>query len=1036
MVNASSSHGERRQLTIVFSDIVGSTQLSSQLDPEDWHDIVTQYHQTATNVIKKFNGHVAQYLGDGILILFGYPLAHENDAERAVRAGLSILEEIQKLNDTLERDFGKQIEVRVGIHTGEVMVRSEAGDSGNIFGDTPNIAARVQSEAEPQTVCISAATQKLVAGFFIVEDMGHHILKGVTEPMQLYRVNSTSGVRSRLHAASKASFTPFVGREDERNILMSRWMQAQKGKGQLVMIAGEAGIGKSRVLQQFKEDLGGIPHTWIEGESSQYEQDTPFAPTLDLVENAFHWTVETPVEKKLTELEQSFSAVGIDPAKSVPLLAALFGFSIPPDRYPPILLSPEQQRIQLLQTLVGWVIGTSRLQPTILVIEDLHFADPSTLEEFVMLGEQIETAHIMLVFTARPNFQPPWPTRTFHTFITLGRLKHEDIREMIGQLLGKLVPTTTLESLAERTDGNPLFAEELSQTLADARKLESAAQQIPSTLHDLLMARLDSLGTARETAQLGSVIGRSFSFSLLASIASQTEEDLQESLAQLSVSGLVFRENDHTDTLYTFKHALVQEAAYGSLLKSRRRDLHRAVAKAFNDKFTDLAKQRPELLAHHLTEAGELEPAVEAWQKAGDFASARASYTEAQRHFVKALKILELMPDTPERAILELPLQMSFGNVIKVTEGFGSDEAIQAYSRAREISDQLGDSIQFQIIVLGLWGVMNSRSEINASRELSKELTRLAEREQNKMMLTWAYETQAIEAYAQGRFAEVSGYFEKLCQNYIIDEHTWSPSDPKATTYIHTFLSLWQVGLLDQARSLVHEQAEFVKGMYPGNIAMGHLGACSFHLHMQEADQLMENALTMGKIAAENDLPNFVSWGLIYQGVASILMGNHQEGIEQLTKGVAEYLATGTHSSLGQYLSILAKGYAGLGDMEKAFTTIEDAFGAAREELMLLPDLYRIRGNLLAQRNTGNDLEEAEKSYREAIVISQKFGALTYELRAVTRLGRLLQSCGRGSEALTLLAPLYARFTEGFDTSDLQKAKSLLDELSTQQEEI
>ena len=468
MANAPSSYGERRQLTIVFSDIVGSTELSSQLDPEDWHDIVTQYQQTAANVIKRFEGHVAQYLGDGMLILFGYPMAHENDAERAVRAGLSILEEVNLLNDTLEKDFQRRIAVRIGIHTGEVMVRSESGDSGNIFGESPNIAARVQSEADPNSVCISAATQRLVAGFFVVEDLGPHTLKGVPDPMQLYRVNNTSGVRSRLHAASRSSFTPFVGRVEERNLLMNRWTRAQKGKGQLVMITGEAGIGKSRILQQFKEDLGGIPHTWIEGESSQYEQDTPFAPTLDLVENAFHWTAETSAEKKIEELEQSFSVVGIDPTKSVPLLAALLGVNIPADRYPPILLSPEQQRLQLLQTLVDWVIGTSRLQPTVLVIEDLHFADPSTLEEFVMLGDQVENAQLMLIFTARPRFQPPWPTRPFHTLITLNRLDHESIRDMIGGLLGRLVPTETLESLVERTDGNPLFAEELSQTMSEA----------------------------------------------------------------------------------------------------------------------------------------------------------------------------------------------------------------------------------------------------------------------------------------------------------------------------------------------------------------------------------------------------------------------------------------------------------------------------------------------------------------------------------------------------------------------------------------
>ena len=676
MVTGSSSYGERRQLTVVFSDVVGSTELAAQLDPEDWHDIVTQYHQTAASVVKRFEGHVAQYLGDGVLILFGYPKARENDAERAIRAGLAIIEEVNSLNNSIEEEFGKRISVRVGIHTGEVMVRPEGGNSGNIFGETPNIAARVQSLAESNTVCISAATQHLVAGFFVVEDLGPHILKGVRDPMQLYRVERATGVRSRLHAAARASFTPFVGREQERNLLMNRWTQAQKGKGQLVMITGEAGIGKSRLLQQFKEDLGGIPHTWVEGKSSPYEQDTPFAPTLDLVENAFQWTAETSAETRIEELERSFSVVGIDPAKSVPLIAALFGFNIPPNRYPPILLSPEQQRVQLLQTLVDWVIGTSRLQPTVLVIEDLHFADPSTLEEFVMLGDQVENAQLMLLFTARPSFQPPWPTRSFHTLINLNRLDHDNVREMIGNLLGRLIPAETMATLVERTDGNPLFAEELSQALAESRSVASAAQQIPSTLNDLLMARLDYLGPVKEVAQLGSVLGRAFSYSLLSSISGQPEEELQKLLAGLNESGLVFAEKVSNETTYTFKHALVQEAAYGSLLKSRRRELHRSVAKALNEKFSDLIKQRPELVAHHLTEAGDAEKAIEAWQTAAEHATARAALVEANQHYNKALHILKSLPDTPDRAQLELPIQISLGHIVSATKGFGSTEEV------------------------------------------------------------------------------------------------------------------------------------------------------------------------------------------------------------------------------------------------------------------------------------------------------------------------------------------------------------------------
>lgn len=1013
----------------MFSDVVGSTELSAQLDPEDWHSILSRYHQTAASVVKRFEGHVQQYLGDGVLILFGYPMARENDAERAIRAGLLLIEEIQKLNVSLQREFSKSIAVRVGIHTGEVMIRQEGGDSGNIFGETPNVAARVQAASEPGSVCISAATQRLVAGFFVVDDLGPHILKGVPEPVELYRVQRTSGVRSRLHAGGITPLTPFVGREIERNLLMSRWLQVQKGKGQLVMITGEAGIGKSRLLRQFKQDIGVIPHTWVEGESSPYEQDTPFAPTIDLLNNAFNWTPETTAETKISDLENSFSLVGVTPAISVPLMASLLGFSIPHGKYPPLLLSPEQQRLHLLQTLVSWVVGSARAQPTVLVVEDLHFADPSTLEEFVMLGDQVENAGVMLLFTARPRFIPPWPTRPFHTLITLTRLEQENVREMIEGLLGRLVPAEALQALADRTDGNPLFAEELSYTMANTRAIAAGVQQIPSTLQDLLMARLDFLGQSKEIAQIGSVLGRAFQHSLLSAIAGQDEKQLSEALGQLIESGLVFRDESGGDVTYTFKHALVQEAAYASLLKSRRRELHRSVSIALNEKFPEIAKQRPELVAHHLTEAGDAEKAVEAWQTAGDYAQARAALVEAGQHYKKAITMLQTLPDSPDRAQLELPLQISLGHIFAATKGFGSAEEMQTYQRAREISLQLGESPQFFFILIGLWSTANTHSDMKASEELANELIRIAERDKIPMYLVWAYFTRAITDYALGRFSEVGKSVAKMLQNYKTDEHTWSPFDPQVTVRNHATLALWQTGRIDEARELLAATIEIAAPLAPANAAMAHLAACSLLVYLREPRALREHAEVMLEIARSEHLPSFLAWGTIYQGIAHTLLGDHETGIAEIKQGLTDYLASGTHSSLGQYLSQLAEAHARAGEIEKALQTIEDAFGAAPEEEMHFPELHRVHADIRLLHPHA-DLKVVEQGYRDAIAASQKYQALTQELRAVTRLGRLLQSCGRAAEAREMLAPLYARFTEGLDTPDLIEAKSLLDELS------
>jgi class 3 adenylate cyclase/tetratricopeptide (TPR) repeat protein len=1031
MVTGPFLHGERRQLTVFFSDLVGSTQLSAELDPEDLHDIIRQYHRTATSVMKRYEGHVAQIQGDGLLILFGYPTAHENDAERAIRAGLDLLEEMKAVNRALEGEYGKRLAVRVGIHTGEVMIRPEEGDTGNHFyGETPNIASRVQSSAEPNSVCISAATQRLVAGFFVVEDLGPHILKGVPDPMRLYRVEQPTGVRSRLHATSTAALTPFVGREEERNLLMKRWTQVEKGRGQLVMITGEAGIGKSRLLQQFKADLGGIPHTWIEGESSPYEQDTPFAPTLDLVENAFQWQADTSVEERITALEHSFSLVGMDPSKSVPLMAALFGFGLPPARYPPLLLSPEQQRVQLLQTLVDWVIGTARRQPTVLVVEDLQFADPSTLEEFIMLGEQVENVPLMLLFTARPRFRPPWPTRPFHTHLDLARLELEDTRQMIEVLLGRLIPKTTLDTLAMRADGVPLFAEELSHAIADTLTPASIKSHIPATLQDLLMARLDFLGPSKEIAQVGSVLGREFSQRLFAALIELPESDLQKMLLPLVESGLVFSEGSSTETVYTFKHALVQEVAYASLLKSRRRELHRSVANALKEKFPDLARQRPELVAHHLTQAGAAEQAVEAWQIAGDYATSRAAFLEANQHYSKALEILLTLSDTPERAQIELPLQISLGRLASAINGFGSKEEAQAFSRARQIAGQLGDSPQFFFILLGLWSTTNTRSEIKASKELADEMLRIATQLETPYLLVWAHFVQAIEAYAVGRFGDVCRHVNLVADAYNPDDHSWAPFDPFVTVLGHATYALWQLGLTDQALSKAKQQLEVARKVSPANFAMARMTTCNLSMYLQDADSLAAAAGDMLQIGEEQQMPSFLGWGTMYRGISLIIQGNQAEGIPLLTKGLGDYLESGTHSSLGWYLSRLAIGYAQAGEIGQALNIIEDAFGAAPEETMHLPELYRLRGDFTATRGDPNDLQEAEKDYRRALEVSQQFSALAQELRAGVRLGRLLQSQGRAAEALEILAPIYARFTEGFDTRDLREAQRLLAELS------
>jgi class 3 adenylate cyclase len=634
--------GERRHLTVLFCDLVNSTSIAAQLDPEEWREIVAGYHHAAAQAIERFGGHVAQYLGDGVMAFFGYPEAHDNDGERAARAGLAMFDAISKLN---ERPAHPKLSARIGIDSGAVVVGAGAGKDTDVFGDTPNIAARVQTAAAPGTVLITADTHRLVSGLFVVEDRGAQALKGVERPVQLYRVIQPSGVRGRLEASAAAhALTPFVGREDELRLLMNRWERALEGEGQVALIEGEAGIGKSRLVQRFHEEIAGTPHTWIEAAAGAFFQNTPFyaitemlrhlvwKQNFDRLDDYLHQlqTNETkdgrnsalrggqPADEQLAQLQSGLVLAGLTPAEAIPLIAPLLNLPIPAG-YQPSLLSPEQQRRRLLATLVEWMLGTARAQPTMIAIEDLHWADPSTLELLHLLVEQGATARLLLLYTARPEFHASWQPRAHHTHITLDRLSSRNVRTMVGEVAAqKALSEETIATVVERAGGVPLFVEELTRAVLESGNARLTGRAIPVTLHDSLMARLDRLGPAKEIAQLGAVIGGEFSYELLHAVHPLAEEDLQRSLRNLAEAELLYVRGIAPEATYQFKHALIRDAAYEALLKSRRRGLHHRVAQTITEKFIAIAEAQPEVLARHWTEAGEVEPAIAEWVNAKD----------------------------------------------------------------------------------------------------------------------------------------------------------------------------------------------------------------------------------------------------------------------------------------------------------------------------------------------------------------------------------------------------------------------------------
>src|ERR1700730_10415355 len=549
---------------------------------------------------------------------FGWPAAHDNDAERAARAGLAILDAIAKLN---EQPGHAKLSTRVGIDSGLVVIGKGAGNEAEVFGDVPNVAARVQATAEPSTVAITDATHRLVSGLFVVEDCGAHELKGIERPLQLYRVIRPSGMRGRFPAmAAMRGMTPFVGREDELRSLLNRWERVREGEGQVVTIIGEGGIGKSRLVQRFREELAATPFTWLECATAPFFQNTPFYAVADMLQQSFHWEAGHTVEQRLAALEASLGLAGLDPNVAVPLIAPLLELPVG-TKYPPSSMAPDQQRRRLLATLVGWTFGAAKAQPQVIATEDLHWADPSTLELTQLLVEQSAPARLLLLYTARPEFHAPWTMRAHHTQINLNRLTARNVRTMVAQVAAKIaLSDETVATVVARTGGVPLFVEELTRAVLESGELKLTGREIPATLHDSLMARLDRLGPAKEIIQVGAVIGSEFSYELLHAVHPISDEDLQDAIRSATDAELVYVRGIPPEATYQFKHALIRDAAYEALLRSRRRGLHRRVAQTITEKFPAMAEAQPEVLARHWTEAGETELAIAERVRAGNAA--------------------------------------------------------------------------------------------------------------------------------------------------------------------------------------------------------------------------------------------------------------------------------------------------------------------------------------------------------------------------------------------------------------------------------
>src|SRR6516162_3871325 len=661
--------GERRYLTVMFCDLVDSTGIAARLDAEDWRDLVNAYLDGASAAVTEIGGHVAKKLGDGLMVLFGYPLAHENDAERAARAALSIQRALADLNRKNTSAGKPELVARIGLETGPAVVDA----AGEIYGDVTNIAARVQALAEPGAVLITAQVQRQVAGLFVVEERGTHALKGVPKPTALFRLVRASGGGRR---AGQRHLTPLVGREEGMAMLMRRWERARQREGQLALIVGEPGLGKSRLIEEFHGRLRDAPHTWGEWSCSQLLQNTPLHPIADWGRQRFGG-VDIPAEQRLADLENTLALVGLDPAENAPLLAPLLDIPLPKEHAS--TLAPEELRRRQFAALTNWVIAGARTQPAVLAFEDLHWTDPTTLDLLRGIAERGALAPLFVLITTRPEFRPPWGVRSHHSMIALAPLDRQQVGHMVGELAARhALPKEVVDSVTERTGGVPLFVEEVTRLLLE-RGEKGGIHVIPPSLQQSLMARLDRLGPAREVAHVGSVIGRGFSYRLLCTLTGMADAALRAALEQLAEADILLVQGFPPGSDYRFKHALIQDAAYETLLKSRRQPLHRRVAEILRDRFPDTAASEPEVLAHHFTQAALTEAAIEWWGKAGDQALRRSAFQEAISHLSKAIEMADKTGEgtsaaatAPVSANRRLKLQTDLGRALIWSRGFGA----------------------------------------------------------------------------------------------------------------------------------------------------------------------------------------------------------------------------------------------------------------------------------------------------------------------------------------------------------------------------
>jgi class 3 adenylate cyclase/tetratricopeptide (TPR) repeat protein len=1046
---ASGSSGEFRHLTVMFCDLADSTALAERLGPEVFREVVHEHHAVCTDVVRRFGGYVAQYLGDGLLVYFGYPQAHEDDAQRAVHSALEIVLGTHLLNERLLRERDVRLAIRIGIHTGSVVagtVGAGARREQLAVGQAPHIAARLQAVARPGTIVVSAATHELVRGFFVSKPLGPQILRGVSQPMDVFEIHRDSGVRSRFELSLAAGLTPSVNRQQEVATLVEAFGRVQSGAGEIVWVVGDAGIGKSRLLQMFQERTTPLKPSWLLCRCATYSQHSALHPVIELFERIFGFeSNDSPAERrrKLEAALTTYAPLGDD---AVPIMAGLLSLPSSDAAGAPLNLAAGRQRERTLDILITILVRMAERRPLILGVEDLHWADPSTLEFLARIRERAPTARILLLLTQRPIFSPTWSAKSAATHIGLDRLSDEHVRLMVQHIAGgKRLPDEVHHYIVEKTDGVPIFVEELTRAVLESGWLVDTDEgfapsrplhtlTIPVTLQDLLLARLDRLGQAKDVALLASVIGREFTYEMIRAVSQADDVALDRDLDQLVAGGLLYQLGEPPTGRYLFKHVLIQDAAYGLLLKATRQQHHRRVAEALLRRFPETVEVQPELLAHHFTEAGSAPLAVDYWWKAGRRAVERSANLEASAHAHEGLSVLEQVPASPARDAQELGLQSLLGSATIALRGYGADAVEKAFARALDLCQSLGDAPQRIRAELGLWTYYVVRGHYGRAVELADELLAIARQQPATGTLVQAHYCRGFSRFQVGEIQAAHEAFNEGASLASVD------GDPALTlptgddVRIHLFafsgLALWHLGQPAAATARCDAALGLARWLgHPYGIAFAANVVGFLGIYFRDVEHARVAAEETIAFASDKGYRYLILLGNFTRAWALARSGAAAEGLAAMDQCIKGLRASGARMAETFMILQLAQSYLDHGRLAEARDRLHEAQATVRAtgERLFEPEINRVLGECEA----ATDAVAADRYFRSALDQARSHGDRAQEIRAATSLARFwIHTAERRGELFKLLTSATATFPSSETSADLREARALLARLS------